>query len=151
MTLFLSVILLRLVLEDDYLLALAIFYYCSCYSSSYVRSTYFNILTFAENEYLVKSYNVTNRSIQLFDCDDVTFLYSLLLTACFNYCVHLMNSSSIQSRHCGWHSVLIALQNPVCAAQLSYHTIETAESQVLSAIFFDLSIFFYSDSVAARC
>ena len=72
MTLFLSVILLRLVLEDDYLLALAIFYYCSCYSSSYVRSTYFDILTFAENEYLVKSYNVTNRSIQLFDCDDVT-------------------------------------------------------------------------------
>ena len=52
MTLFLSVILLRLVLEDDYLLALAIFYYCSCYSSSYVRSTYFDILTFAENEYL---------------------------------------------------------------------------------------------------
>ena len=60
MTLFLSVILLRLVLKDDYLVTLAGFNNVCFYSKSVkIRSSDFDIRTFSCGEDFVKYYSAT--------------------------------------------------------------------------------------------
>ena len=89
MSLFLSVVLLSLVLEDDDFLALSFFNYLAFYSCSYVRSTNLDTLAFTKYENVIEANCFTNCCIKLFYGDNVAFLYSVLLSACFNNCVHV--------------------------------------------------------------
>ena len=82
--------LLGLVGEYGDLLSLAVFnYLCGNGSAVNVRSAGLYAVISAYCEDLVESDGIISVYVELLDEDLVACLYLILLSACFNYCVHL--------------------------------------------------------------
>ena len=109
MSLLLLVALLSLILEDNDLLCSAVFYDLSFDLSTLdIRCADFQAVVIAQYQDLIELNFLTGFNAQLFNVQDISLLNSLLLSASFDYCVHMLpplSSLAFSGSAPRWHTL----------------------------------------------